>query len=49
MRKQEWSNVHTASEFFSGHYKTVQNLISKIIDTNYSTLLIEVGSGTGEP
>jgi len=40
MRKQEWSNVHTASEFFKQHYEDVQNHLSKIIDANHSTLLM---------
>ena len=49
MNKEEWSAVHTASDFFTQHYIEAQQKISEVIRSLKAEVIIEVGSGTGEP
>ena len=49
MSKKQWSDVHTANDFFTQHYKEAQKKLSEMIISSKAEVIIEVGSGTGEP
>jgi len=49
MSKKQWSDVHTANDFFTQHYKEAQKKLSEMIKSTKAEVIIEVGCGTGEP